>query len=175
MQMKKFTEITNKLTVYVSYLSMVSVIFIMLYMTLDVILRHVFNSPIKGGYEMTTLAMVVLIFTSWSYTQTVNGHIHVTMLIRALPRKPRFIIFAITSMFSAAVIVIATYAAFLQMLYTYEKCNCTGMLLIPHWPFILVECIALGYFALILLRDAIRAIMAIFNEELAQEIESHWA
>lgn len=173
--MKKFTIITNKITGYISYLSMAAALLIMTYMTFDVILRHVFNSPIKGGYELTTLAMVILIFTSWSYTQTVSGHIHVTMLIRVFPKKPRFIVFGFTSLLSAVVIGIGTYAAYLQTLFLYKKGTCTGMLLIPLWPFTLIECVALGYFAFILLRDAIRAFMAICNEEIAEEIEATWA
>ncbi len=173
--MKKFTQVSNQISKYVSYLSMAAALFIMLYMTLDVILRHLFDSPIKGGYEMTTLAMVILIFTSWSYTQTVNGHIHVTMLIRKLPVSIRFVFFSVTSFLSAIVIGIATYATLLQTIYLHEKGTCTGMLLIPHWPFMLIECIALGFFAIILLRDAIRAVMAISNVELANEIQSTWS
>lgn len=173
--MKTFTKITNRISVYVSYLSMAAVVFIMVYMTLDVILRHLFNSPIKGGYEVSTLAMVILVFTSWSYTQTVNGHIHVTMLVRVLPNVPKFILFGLTSLFSAVVMGIGTYAAYLQIFQLYSRKTSTGMLLIPHWPFMVIECIALGFFTLILFRDAIRAIMAMFNEEIAEEITSTWA
>ncbi len=172
--MKKFTKITNKISVYVSYLSMTAGVFIMVYMTLDVILRHLFNAPIKGGYEISTLAMVILIFTSWSYTQTVNGHIHVTMLIRVFPNIPRFIIFGLTSLFSAVVMGIATYAAYLGSISLYERNTCTGMLLIPHWPFMIIECIALAFFTLILLRDAIRAFMAIGSSEISDEITATW-
>lgn len=172
--MKKFTEITNKMSVYVSYLSMAAVVFIMVYMTADVILRHVFNAPITGGYEMTTLAMVILVFTSWSFTQTIHGHIHVTVLIRLFPAVPRFITFGLTSVLSAVVMGIGTYAAALQSIFLYQKGTCTGMLLVPHWPFMVIECISLAFFTIILLRDAIRAIGAAFNQELATEIEASW-
>ena len=172
--MKKFTEITNKISVCVSYLSMSAAVFIMIYMTLDVLLRHLFNAPITGGYEISTLAMVILIFTSWSYTQTINGHIHVTMLIRVFPKVPRFVVFGLTSLLSAVVMGIGTYAAALLSIQQYNKHSCTGMLLVPHWPFGAIECIALGFFTLILLRDAIRAFMAIGNTEMAEAITEHW-
>ncbi len=172
--MKKFTKVTNKISVYVSYLSMTAVVFIMLYMTLDVVLRHLANAPIRGGYEVSTLAMVILIFTSWSYTQTVNGHIHVTMLVRIFPKIPRFIVFGVTSLLSAVVMGIGTYAAYLASIQKYNTNESTGMLLIPHWPFMVIECIALGFFTLILLRDAIRAFMAMYNDEIAEEITSTW-
>ena len=172
--MKNFTKVTNRISVYVSYLSMAAAVFIMLYMTLDVILRHLFNAPITGGFEISTMAMVVLIFTSWSFTQTVNGHIHVTMLIRKFPTVPRFVVFGLTSLLSAVVMGIGTYAAALMSIQQYNKNMCTGMLLLPHWPFGVIECIALGFFTLILLRDAIRAFLAIGNDEIAEEITSHW-
>ncbi len=172
--MKTFTQITDKMCRYISYLSMAGAAFLMVYMSLDVILRHVFNSPIKGGYEISTLVMCVLIFTSWSYTQTVHRHIHVTMFIGMMPQIPRFICFGFTSILSTVVLGFATYATVLQTLYFYKKGTCTGMLLVPQWPFVLIECASLACFTVILLRDAIKAVLAIGSDAYAEEIQALW-
>jgi len=172
--MEIFTRITDKLSGYIIYLSMGGAAFLMFYMTLDVILRQFFNSPIKGGYEISTLVMSVMIFTSWSYTQSVHKHIHVTMFLRMLPQIPRFICFGTTSLLSTIVLGFGTYAAFLQTIHFYKRGTSTGMLLIPQWPFVLIECISLAFFTLVLLRDALKAVLAIRNETYAEEIMAYW-
>lgn len=172
--MEIFTKITDKLSGYIIYLSMGGAAFLMVYMTLDVVLRQLFNSPIKGGYEISTLVMSVMIFTSWSYTQTEHKHIHVTMFLRMMPQIPRFICFGITSVLSTVVLGFATYAAFLQTIHFFNKGTSTGMLLIPQWPFVLIECISLAFFTLVLFRDSLKSILAIVNKKYAKEIMKHW-
>ena len=168
------TKITDKMSRFIIYMSMGGAAFLMFYMTVDVVLRHFFNSPIKGGYEISTLVLSVLIFTSFSYTQVMHKHIHVTMFIGMMPQVPRFICFGITSILSTIVLGFATYATFLQTIHFYNKGTSTGMLLIPQWPFVLIECISLAFFTLVLLRDALKAVLAIGNETYAKEIQAYW-
>ncbi len=172
--MKKFTEITDKFCQYVSYLSMASMVFIMFYMFIDLCMRVFRNAPITGGYEITVMALSVLIFSSWSYTQTVHGHIHVTMFIGMMPTKVRFFLFGLTSVLSTGTLAVATYATFIRIFELKAQGTATGMLLIPHWPFMTIECIGLFFFTIILARDAIKAVGAMFNEGFAKEVMSTW-
>lgn len=172
--MKKFTQITDAICRYISYISMAALVFMMGYMFLDLLMRHIFNKPFTGGYEITSLVLSVLIFMSWSYTQTQHGHIHVTMLVGIMPKIPRFICFGVTSILSAVVMGIATYAAFIQMLTMKASNVSTGMLLIPHWPFLCIQGIALAMFTVILIRDAIKAVLALFIPAYAEEVQEYW-
>ena len=172
--MKTLTRISNKLCWFVSYFSMAACVAIMFLMAVNVASRHLFNKPITGSFEITTMIMTILVFSSWSYTQTVHGHVHVTMILRVMPQKVRFLCFGITSLLSTVFIGIATWAAFEQILRLMEKRTSTGTLLIPHWPFMLIECIALGLFTIVLLLDAIKAFGAMFKKEYAEEVQSYW-
>jgi TRAP-type C4-dicarboxylate transport system permease small subunit len=172
--MKKFTQVTDALCRYVSYLSMAAIAFMMCYMALDVFLRIVFNKPIQGGFEVTTMALCVLVFSSWSYTQTQHAHIHVTMFISKMPQKMRFVCFGLTSLFSTVILALATWAVFFHINEVRVDGTGTGLLHIPHWPFVAIESVALCLFSIILLRDAIKAIIAIFNKSYAEEVMATW-
>ena len=191
--MKTFKRISDIFSSYVSYLGMIAMVFMMGYMFLDVVLRLVGDfmkwlisegtihmdianvvTSFKGGYEVSTLALCVLIFTSWCYAQTQHAHVHVTMFIRKFPNKLRFLCFSFTSMASTVVIGILTYAAFVRVGEMIQLNTATGTLMIPFWPFVAVEAVTVAAFALILLRDTIRAIMSMFNQEYAEEIMATW-
>jgi TRAP-type C4-dicarboxylate transport system permease small subunit len=153
---------------------MAAIVFMMCYMGLDVFLRLAFNKPIRGGFEVTTMALCVFVFSSWSYTQTQHAHIHVTMFISKMPQKLRFVCFGLTSLFSTVILALATYAVLFHINEVRTDGTGTGLLHIPHWPFVAVECVALGLFSIVLLRDAIKAVLAIFNRAYAEEIMSSW-
>ena len=51
----------------------------------------------------------------------------------------------------------------------------TGTLLIPFWPFYIIEFIAFLVFTLALLCDTIKAVMAIFDNEIADDIMKSWS
>jgi TRAP-type C4-dicarboxylate transport system permease small subunit len=153
---------------------MAACVAIMILMALDVFLRQLFNRPITGAYEIVTMILTILVFSSWSYIQTVRGHVHVTMFLRLMPAKVRFICFSVTSLLSTFVIGLATVAAYQQTFRLIEARTSTGTLLIPHWPFMGLECIALALFTIVLLIDALKAIAAIFSPKYAEEIQSSW-
>ena len=48
------------------------------------------------------------------------------------------------------------------------------MLLIPQWPFMLIECISLAFFTLVLFRDALKSILAITSKTHAEDIQKDW-
>lgn len=172
--MEKLTKFINAVARYVSYLSMAALVVIMVLMTIDVFLRLVFNKPILGGYEVVTMIMTIVVFGSWAYTQTEHGHIHVTILLKALPTKVRFAFFFLTSLLSVVTMGFLAYAGLRQAIKVYGTKNATSVLLIPHWPFLAIECIAVALFTLVLLLDAIKALLAMFNSDYAEEVMSYW-
>lgn len=172
--MNKFTSIGDKVCYYVSYLSMAVIVIMMFLITIDVLLSHIFNYRIKGCYEISQVFLSVLVFSSWAYTQTVHGHIHVVMFVSKLPQKLRFIAFGLTSIISMVTMAFASYAVFFKILEVKASNECSGTLLIPYWPFYIFEFVAMVLLSIVLLRDAIKAIWAIGNKEAAEEIQADW-
>ena len=173
-KIKKLTVLSRNFCRYISYCSMAALVFIMALMTVDVLLRHLFNKPIFGSFDLVTLTMTILVFSSWSYTQSVYGHVHVTMLVSMMPRVLRFICFGFTSTLSTGLMGFATYAAYLQIFRTIADSAASGTLLIPIWPFMALMCASLAAFTFTLFLDAVKAIGAVFSEELARDVQSSW-
>jgi TRAP-type C4-dicarboxylate transport system permease small subunit len=172
--MDRITNVTDKICAFLSYFSMIAVVFMMLMICVDVVLGNFLGNPIAGMYELCQVILTTVVFTSWAYTQTVHGHIHVVMFVSKMPQKLRFICFGLTSIFSTVVMGIATYGAYLSVLARYKSGECTGTLLIPYWPFNVFMMFAFGLLTIVLLLDSIKAVLAIGNKELAADIQASW-
>ncbi|MGN1001703.1 MAG: TRAP transporter small permease [Oscillospiraceae bacterium] len=169
-----YCSIVKKVCYYVCFISMAMVACMMVLMFVDAMLGLIFNSRITGSYEIVQMMLCVLVFTSWAYTQTERGHIHVVLFIRMLPHKLRFICYSITSILSTVTIGVGTYGVFKSVLDYLESGEATGTLLIPQWPFVAVECLAFAALTIALLGDTLKSITAIFNKEVAEDVMSSW-
>lgn len=172
--MDQITIVTDKVCQYLSVFSMVTIVAMMIMVCADIVLGNIFKMPIAGLYEVCQVFLTTLVFSSWAYTQTKHGHIHVVMFVSKMPQKLRFISFALTSYLSTVVMGIACYAVFKQILVVFRSQECTGTLMIPYWPFYIFEMLAFGLLTIVLLRDAIKATIAIWNQEFAEEIQATW-
>lgn len=170
----KITTVTDKICYYVSYLSMAVIVIMMALMTVDVIASHIFNYRIPGAFEISEMVLSTLVFSSWAYTQTVHGHMHVTMFISKMPQVPRFICFGLTSLISVVTMVFGAVAVYSQIFSVMKSGECTATLLIPYWPFYIFEFLAFALMAIVLFRDAFKAIVAIGSKPIADEIEATW-
>ncbi len=67
-----------------------SVLFGMMLLTfVDVVLRYIFNSPLRGSFEVTELMMVVLIFAGLPLVSRHDEHVTMDFLDHAVPRRWR--------------------------------------------------------------------------------------
>ena len=169
-----FCAVIKKLCYYLCFICMVLVACMMLLMFVDALLGLFFSSRVLGSYEVVQCMLCLIVFTSWAYTQTVRGHIHVVMFIKMMGNRLRFICFTIVSLLSAVVMGFATYAVYQAIFDKMASGEKTAILLIPIWPLYVIECVAIAVFALALLGDALKALFAIFNDEVAEDVMSSW-
>lgn len=151
-----------------------TIMFLMITICINVVTGNIFDRPIPGVYKVCQVILTTLVFTSWAYTQCHRGHIHVTMFVARMPQGLRFFCFAVASYISTVVMGIAAYAVFLAIRDKMVSGECTGTLQIPYWPFFLLEAIAFAFFTLILLRDSVKATLAMFNKDIAEKIQAAW-
>lgn len=170
----KITKVSDRACFYVSWLSMAMCVLMTVLLVVDVLGRKIGIFTIKGCYEIIQMCLCTFIFSTWSYVQSIHGHIHVVMFIQKMGKIARFICFGITSLISTATMGIGAYAVYKQIFNMIKSGEATSNLLIPHWPFYIVECVAFVLFTITLLIDCVKAFAAIFNEEVAAEVESTW-
>lgn len=169
-----YTLVTNKVCYWICYLSMILIAAMMVIMFVDSMLGLFFNYRITGIFELVQCMLLVVVFASWAYTQTVHGHIHVTMFVGMMPQKLRFICFSLTSLVSVITMAFGTVGVGKGIMEKYASGEITATLMIPIWPLFVVETVVFALFTLVLLSDTIKSFCAIFSKEYAEEIQSSW-
>ncbi len=179
--MNRITNVSDKVCEVVSYFSMAVAAFLCIALFLDVVLRKItelgggaFNVSLTGVYEMCQVGLSLFIFSSWAYVQTVHGHIHVVMFVQRMPQKLRFICFGFTSLLSTVTMVFAAVGLFSKVFDVYDTGEKTANLQIPFWPFYGFEFLAFALLAIVLLFDAVKSIMAIWDTDMAEQIQRDW-
>ena len=170
----KITKVSDNMCRYVSWLSMAMCVIMTVLLVVDVLGRKIGIFTIKGCYEIIQMCLCTFIFSTWSYVQSIHGHIHVVMFIQKMGKIARFICFGLTSVISTATMGVGAYAVYKQIFTMIKSGESTANLLIPFWPFYIVECVAFVLFTITLLIDCVKAFVAIFNTEVAEEIQSTW-
>ena len=168
------TRIFSKVCFILCFASMFIIVLMMILMFVDSMMGLFINQRIAGSYELVQVMLSILVFSSWAYTQTVHGHINVVMFIRMFPQKLRFICYGLTSILSTVTMFFAARAVFGMIADKMISGEATGTLLIPLWPFYIFEFLAFALLAVVLLFDAVKAIIAIKDQEYAEEIMSTW-
>ncbi len=80
-------KIIQRLTYYVSAVSMFVIIPMMLLTTFDVVSRTAFRKPIPGAVETSSYLLVTVIVLGIAYTHQVKGHPSVNILMKRLPLR----------------------------------------------------------------------------------------
>ncbi|MGH8687480.1 MAG: TRAP transporter small permease subunit [Burkholderiales bacterium] len=65
------------------------ILFEVLLVCADVLMRYGFNSPIPGQLEGSELLMPLIVFLAFSYTQATNGHVGMDLLLANLAPRAR--------------------------------------------------------------------------------------
>ena len=168
-----FEKIVGKTSKATAQASMWAIFAIMFVLVVDIIIRNTTeSSALMGTYEMTEMAMIIIIYMGLSVTQYDKDNIHVVMLIEKLPWRVRTFIEAGVYAFTAYLCYMLFYAAFLQSQTVIRTGLKTQVLYLPHWPFVIIMTVGLCVLAIVLTMDTIKYfIMAVKNEKPAAPIE----
>ena len=65
-----------------------AILFLMMVLTfVDVVARYLFDFPLRGGFEVTELMLLVLIFAGLPLVSRADEHVTMDFIDRALPRR----------------------------------------------------------------------------------------
>jgi TRAP-type C4-dicarboxylate transport system permease small subunit len=88
------------------------ILFVMLFVGAEVLMRYAFNAPIPGHLEGSELLAPVIVFLAISYTQATHGHVGMDLLLDALaPAARRYAEMAtlLVSIFICAVLALFSF------------------------------------------------------------------
>ncbi|MBT6975530.1 MAG: TRAP transporter small permease [Rhodospirillaceae bacterium] len=115
-----------------TYCSVVLILGVMLWVVGEVIGRYVFNSPLPGHLEGAELLLPMIVFFGVSYVQARDGHVGMTFVVDALPKKVRrvtdILSLIVSALTCAALAYFASKNAWLS--WDYEDVTMSP----PYWP-----------------------------------------
>ena len=68
------------------------IFFMMAMVTVDVIMRYIFNSPINGAMEISEILLVLVVFLGLAAVQSKDEHVTVTLFISRFKNQARLIL-----------------------------------------------------------------------------------
>jgi TRAP-type transport system small permease protein len=124
----------------------------------DVVMRYALRLPFLGAYEMTELAMVLIVFLALPYCAVTGGHVAVDVLGSILDRPSLRWLTAAIHLSGASLMTVIAWQATLYALGSGARGEATNMLKIPRLPFELVTAVSTALFAVTLVVLAWRAV-----------------
>lgn len=119
----------------ISVFGIVICIGLVLMTVIDIIMRRFFNQPLAFSFELTQLALVLIVFSFIPYTTSHNRHVSIEVLVQAFPKRLRQWTTIMGDILSAILFAFICRQSFLKGLQAYEYGNITGELEIVLYPF----------------------------------------
>ena len=90
------------------------VVILMFLIVIDVGGRYIFNSPLKGGIEISEILMTWLLCLPLAYALVRETHVRVTMAVTHLPPRPKLIIDLLGTGLSLVFFSLITYVSWIN-------------------------------------------------------------
>lgn len=124
---------------------------LMLVTVIDVIGRDLFNSPLRGGYELSGLLLMVLFFISFPFATARGEHIFVGLIDSVVGDRTLRLLNAFVALSSAIALAVLTYFVLQKGLASLRYQEATMFLRLPLGYFTLLGAGSLGLTSLVLL------------------------
>lgn len=132
---------------------------LMLLVIYEITMRYFFGRPFRGGYELTELAMSLIVALGFPYTAITRGHVSVDLLGRWLDLPIFRWLTALVHLAGAALLGYVAWRAWLYAAGSLRWSDVTNMMRIPKHPFQFAVAISLGLFALVLALEGLKTLL----------------
>jgi|WetSurMetagenome_2_1015567.scaffolds.fasta_scaffold197866_2 TRAP-type transport system small permease protein len=132
-----------------TWLSMTMLFLMMILVTVGVIARYIFNSPLRGDIEIQELMMVLIVFIAFPFCQMEKSNVYVELVVDRLRGRARAILQSCAYFIGLVIIALIIWQTGLRAIrgFTDVNSDITLMLGIPVAPFVLIADIGLILFA----------------------------
>lgn len=130
---------------------------LMLLVIYEITMRYFFGRPFRGGYELTELAMSLIVAFGLPYTAVVRGHVSVDLFSRWLDHPSLRWLTALIYLSCAVLLAIVAWQATKYAMGSLRWGDLTNMMRVPKFPFQLAVAISMGLFALVMLLESAKA------------------
>ena len=114
-----------------------AILFCMMLLTfVDVVARYLFNFPLRGGFEITELMLLVLIFAGLPLVSHADEHVTMDFIDRLLPPRAGMVLVRAVHAICAAVLFFLTWQVWIKAGTIAGYGDTTDVLKIPVGPFV---------------------------------------
>jgi TRAP-type transport system small permease protein len=112
-------------------------LFLMMMLTFaDVVARYLVNRPIRGGFELTELTLLVLIFAGLPLVSRADEHVTMDFIDRLLPPRARVAWIRVMHGICAAIMFFLTWQVWIKATRIASYSDTTDVLRITIGPFV---------------------------------------
>jgi TRAP-type C4-dicarboxylate transport system permease small subunit len=129
---------------------------LMILTVIDVAGRYLFNKPIRGTYELTEFALVLIVFLALGYAQHNEDHVVIDLLYTRFPKAVQRVAYLFSTLLSLAVISLMAWRLYLYSGRMVAGNYTTAVLRIPLYPLVLVAAFGTACFILAILSGLIK-------------------
>jgi TRAP-type transport system small permease protein len=129
---------------------------LMLLVIYEITMRYFFARPFRGGYELTELAMSLIVAFGLPYTAAVRGHVSVDLFSRWLDHPSMRWLTALVYLACAVLLAFVAWQATKYAMGSLRWGDLTNMMRIPKFPFQLAVAISMALFAVVMLLQSVR-------------------
>ena len=144
--MEMIETILKKLSNFFGFLAVLCLVFLMLGTTFDVISRNFLGGSITGVFEMSEIAMALVVCLGLGWTYIDDGHIRVTLLVDKLSIRKKAginaMVFLVVALFLIALAYPSTQEAIRSVAIKEFR---WGVIEIPIWWVKVILCISLWF------------------------------
>ena len=140
---------------WLTVISTIAALIIMVLVTADVLMRRFLNMPIKGSYEVSSALLAVLVSCCIAWVMTQKGHIVVDLFTRKYPQRLREVIRGIALLFSLIIVGLISWGCVVFALQEFRIGTKSILIGIPSAPFISVLAFGCAILFLVILVQSI--------------------
>jgi TRAP-type C4-dicarboxylate transport system permease small subunit len=134
-----------------------AILLAMMFLTfVDVVARYLFNFPLRGGFEITELMLLVLIFAGLPLVSRADEHVTMDFIDRMLPPQAGLVLVRIVHALCAAVMFFLTWQVWLKARTIAGYGDTTDVIKIPVAPFVYFMAVMIGLTGLVHLFKMVR-------------------
>lgn len=143
------------------WIAMAALAAVMALITINTVVRYIFNSPIRGNEELVEIGMVFIVFLALGYASTQGSDVSVTVIVSKLPSLVKKVLQSLTYFLSLAIAGAISWRGITGGLEMWKAGQETGVLKILVSPFLFVLAFGSAVLCLKLLTDFIKSLRSI--------------
>ncbi len=132
-------------------------------MTVNVILRYLFERPIKGTVELEEFMLVIVVFLGLSYAALEKRHVRIDFIVARFPKSAQAVINSITALLSAGLCLIMVWRCAIWAQNNWAHDSTSTLLQVPLSIFIYMTALGGALLFLVLLAECLHSLSELAN------------